>query len=443
MERDGALVKGAAVVLALLAAGPAVAAGWGETYTLANGMRVILSPDRRFPSVTVLVRYHVGARQEPAGRSGIAHLVEHLTYTVPRPSTHGFVEASQFTFSSDNGATSYEHTDYYTTTPRGNLKYGLWAERWRMGLSIGDVGDIEHRRQVDVVRNERRERLDTAPYSAGRHLLWSALFPEGHPFREEVIGSMQEIGAISLAEARSYFQTWYLPGNATLTVVGDFDPQGARSLIEAYYGPLPTGPLPPPPPATPRALDSEQVIRHEERYGKLPRLEMAWHSPAFFAPEDAVADVTAQILGGLHSCRLFRAIPTASTVGANQQSLYAGSVFHVVVIPRTAVPLETLHHRVDFALDLLRDHPPAAEEVDNAVRALVRRRVLSLEDSLDKALLLTEIVTGAGEAAHADPLIYEESRYRKVTPEDVQAFVRRYLARDKRVVLYSTPQGAR
>jgi predicted Zn-dependent peptidase len=443
MESGEAMVKRTLVVLALLAvlAVRPAAAGWGETYTLANGLRVILSPDQRFPSLTVLVRYHVGARQEPSGRSGIAHLVEHLTYTVPRPSTQGFVEASQFTFSSGNGATSFEHTDYYTTTPRGNLKYGLWAERWRMGLSVGDVGEIERQRQLDVVRNERRERLDTAPYSAGRHLLWSALFPEGHPFHEEVIGSMRDLGAITLADARNFFRGWYVPRNATLTVVGDFDPQVARSLIQDYYGPLPSAPLPDPPPARAQALESERVIRHDERYGKLPRLEMAWHSPALYAQEDAVADVTAQILGGLHSSRLFRAIPTGSAVAAFQQSLYAGSVFHVVVIPSTAAPLETLQSRVDVALDLLREHAPAAEEVENAVRALMRRRVIALEDSLDKALLLTEIVTGGDETAYVNPLMYEESRYRKVTPAAVQAFVRKYLVRDKRVVLYSTPQG--
>jgi zinc protease len=417
----------------------AFAAGWGETYTLPNGLRVVLSPERRFPSVTVLVRYHVGARQESAGRSGIAHLVEHLTYTVPRPSPTGFVEAAQFTVSSGNGATSFEHTDYYTTAPSGNLKYGLWAERWRMGLRIEDVGDIEHRRQLDVVRNERRERLDTAPYSAGRHLLWSALFPETHPFHEEVIGSMKDLAAISLEDARQYFRSWYIPSNATLAVVGNFDPAAARQLISAYYGPLPAGKVPAAPPAVPRALTKEEILRHDEQHGKLARLEMAWHTPPFFFAEDAVADITAEIIGGLHASRLYKAIPAASVVAASQQSLLAGSVFHVVVVPRTGVTLEELHRRVDVALELLRAHPPSADEVEHAVRAQIRKRVLAFEDSLSKAVLLTDIVTGGGEAAWADPMRFEEARYRAITPAQVQSFVVRYLTPQSRVVLYSTP----
>jgi len=426
----------------LLSPSPAPAAqGWGEMYTLPNGLRVVLNPDNRFPTVTVYVRYHVGARHEPVGRSGMAHLLEHLTFAVPRPPSQGGTFASQFTLSSRNGSTSYEHTDYYTTAPSGDLEYALWTERWRMGINLSLVTESDRRHELDVVKNERRERLEIQPYSAGEHRLWSELFPREHPFHEQVIGSMADMSAITLDEAKDFYTRYYGPANATLAVVGDFDPRAARQIIDNYYAPMVGTPAPPARPITPRAVAKEIVIRHDELYGRNPRLHIAWHTPAKYAREHAAGEVAARMIGGTDASRLVMGVPEATLVVAYQESLLAGSVFHVILEPRAGVNPEALLRRVDFVLDVLRTHLPSEQQVDVAVRRILRERFLTMEDSLAKARFLVDVtsaVPGTG-----DPMVHERQRFAGVLPEEVRAFVAKYLTREHRVAVVYNPGGRR
>jgi zinc protease len=437
----------ALLIFLLLLPMRARAAAWGETYTLPNGLRVVLNPDKRFPTVTVFVRYHVGARQEPAGKSGMAHLLEHLTFKVPRPMSQGGTYASQFTVSSRNGSTWYENTDYYTTAPSGDLEYALWTERWRMGINLNRVVESDRRQELDVVKNERRQRLEIQPYSAGRHRLWSELFPAEHPFHEEVIGSMEEMNAITLDEALDFYRQHYNPANATLAVVGDFDPQEARAIIDTYYTPLPGTPAPAPRAAAPRSIEKEIVLRHDELYGRNVRLHLAWHTPAKYSAQHAAGEVTARMLGGTDASRLVMGMPDAVMVTAFQESLLAGSVFHLIVEPRAGVKVETLLKRVDFVLDLLRAHPPSDKQVDVAVRRILRERFLTMEDSLAKARLLVDVITGVkaagdgGAPAPVDPVAYERQRFSAVTPTEVQSFAANYLVPEHRVTLIYTPVG--
>lgn len=428
------------LLVVLLSPSRAPAAGPGEMYKLANGLRVVLNPDKRFPTVTVLVRYHVGARHEPVGRSGMAHLLEHLTFKVPRPPSQGGTFASQFTLSSRNGSTSYEHTDYYTTAPSGDLEYALWTERWRMGINLALVTESDRRQELDVVKNERRERLEIQPYSAGEHKLWSELFPREHPFHEEVIGSMADMSAITLDEAKDFYTRYYGPANATLAVVGDFDPRDARQIIDNYYAPMVGNPALPARPITPRAVAKEIVIRHDELYGRNPRLHIAWHTPAKYAREHAAGEVAARMIGGTDASRLVMGVPEATLAIAYQESLLAGSVFHMILEPRAGVSPEALLRRVDFVLDLLRAHPPSEQQVDVAVRRILRQRFLTMEDSLAKARFLVDVTSAVPGAT--DPIAHERQRFAGVLPEEVQAFAARYLTSDRRVVVLYTP-GAR
>jgi zinc protease len=425
----------------LLALAPSLAHAevWGETYVLPNGLRVVLNPDKRFPTVTVFVRYHVGARQEPAGRSGMAHLLEHLTFKVPRPAALGGTFASQFAVSSRNGSTSYENTDYYSTVSSGDLEYALWTERWRMGINLGFVTDSDRRQELDVVKNERRERLEIQPYSEGRHKLWCELFGKDHPFREEVIGSMEEMSAITLDEAKEFYGKYYGPGNATLAVVGDFDPQAAREIIGTYFAPMPGAKAPAPRPVTPIVISDEVVIQHREVYGRNARLHLAWHTPAKYGPEHAAGEVTARMLGGTDASRLVMGVPEAAAVFAYQESLLAGSIFHLILEPRPGVKAEVLLKRVDFVLDILRTHPPSEQQVDMAVRRILRERFLIMEDSLEKARFLIDVISGATDVG--DPISYERKRFAGVIPADVQKFAANYLVPERRVVLLYTPAG--
>ena len=429
------------VLLLLVTASARAAESWGETFVLPNGLRVVLDPDSRFPTVTVFVRYHVGARQEPVGRSGMAHLLEHLTFKVPRPPSQGGTYASQFTVSSRNGSTYYENTDYYTTAPSGDLEYALWTERWRMGINLGFVTESDRKQELNVVKNERRERLEIQPYSAGRHELWSALFPTEHPFHEEVIGSMTDMNAITLDEAKDFYSKYYGPANATLAVVGDFNPQEARAIIASYYGPMARSPAPPAREVGPLIVYKELRLEHRELYGRNPRLHIAWHSPAKYSPEHAAAEVTARMIGGTDASRLVMGVPEASLVSAYQESLLAGSVFHLIVEPRAGVTPEALLKRVDFVLDLLRTHPPSPQQVEVAVRRILRERFLIMEDSLAKARFLVDVISSVPGAG--DPIAYERERFSSVVPDDVQRFTAKYLIPDRRVVMIYTPAGGR
>ena len=415
----------------------AKAAGWGETYRLPNGMRVLLSPDSRFPSVTVLLRYQVAARNEAPGRSGISHLVEHLTFRIPGPAPKAGSYSSNFTVSSGNGTTSYDETEYYTTMPRGDLKYAIWTERWRMGIDLDQISDTVRQQELDVVRNERRQRLEIEPYRAGRHRLWTELFPAGHPYHEEVIGSMQDLQAISLKDVRDYFRTYYGPSNAILAVVGDFDPAEARAIIDGYFGTLPASPPPPVPAAKPRQLAEEVTIKHVEQYGRLPVLHLAWPVPARYAPDNAVGDVAAMVLGGLEANRLMMYVPEAESWSAYQESLLGGSVFHVMVSPRPGVSLEVLQRKVDSVMAFMRTTPLPPVQVDCAIRRLLRSRMRAMEDTLSKAQFYVDVISKT--STTGDPLAYIRESYTSVTPEDVQRFVSTYLTPGKRVALHSQP----
>jgi zinc protease len=412
---------------------------WGEIYTLGNGLRVVLSPDRRFPTVTVLLRYHVGARQEPPGKSGIAHMVEHLTFRMSVPPTLGGPYSSLFTISAVNGATSYEHTEYFTTAPGGDLAYALWKERWRMDLNLHYMTDETRRQELDVIKNERRQTHEIRPYSAGEHLLWGKLFPRPHPFHEQIIGSMSDLEGIRLEEVHAFYRAWYGPNNATLAVVGDFDPEAARPLVAKYYEGMPRRPSPPPPAAVPHVPAAPIVLRHDEPFGKNPRLQMAWHAPAEYSKAHAAGEIAAMLLGGLHASRLVRDVSEAVFVSAYQISLREGSVFKVVAEPRPGVSTDTLATRIDESLARFREQTPTAREIDFAVRRILRQRFYAMEDSLTKAQLFSDIVIGTDTTD--DPLAVERARFTSVRPADVQDFALAHLTPEKRVVLHALPNA--
>jgi predicted Zn-dependent peptidase len=363
-----------------------------------------------------------------------------MSFRVPRPPTSAGNYASNFVVSSRNGTTNFDETEYFTTTPSGNLPYAIWSERWRMGIDLDEMLESDRRQELDVVKNERRERLEIMPYRAGRHRLWSELFPAAHPYHEEVIGSMKDLEAIRLDDVRTYFKTYYGPSNATLAVVGDFDPGQARQIIERYFGPLPTTP-PPPQPATPsRAITQEVVIRHQEQFGRMPLLHMAWHTPAIYSADNAIGDVTAAVVGGLEANRIMMYVPQAEWVSAQQHNLIGGSVFHLLVRPRPGVSLDDLQRKVDSLLAFMRTRPAPDAQVDCAVRSLLRDRLRAMEHTLSKAQFYVDVLSKT--AATGDPLAFEQSRYLAVTAADVQRFVTTYLVPNKRVTLYSQPGAA-
>ena len=318
-----------------------------EKYTLPNGLDVILSQDRRIPMVAVNLWYHVGPANEEPGRTGFAHLFEHMMFQsskhVPEDAHFKLLEAAGA--SDINGTTDYDRTNYFETIPANQLELALWLESDRMGYLIDKVDQPSLSNQQDVVRNERRQSVENQPYGLAEETLVQTLFPPKHPYYGNVIGSHEDIQAAKLDDVRRFFRQYYAPNNASLAIVGDFEPAQAKALVQKYFGTLKRGSAVPPIKAATPKITSERRKTVTARV-ELPRVYMAWITSAILKPGDADADIAANILGGGRSSRLYKKLvyekQIAQTVSATQQSLILGSVFQIEATARPGHTVDEL-----------------------------------------------------------------------------------------------------
>src|SRR5436305_1779206 len=278
-----------------------------EKYKLQNGLVVILSEDHRLPMVAVNLWYHVGPANEIPGRTGFAHLFEHMMFEgsrhVPGSSHFHLLEAAGA--SDINGTTDFDRTNYFETLPANQIELALWLESDRMGYLPDKLDQANLSNQQDVVRNERRQSVENQPYGVVEEGLFHQLFPKGHPYYGDVIGSHQDIQSAKLEDVRNFFKLYYAPNNASLAIVGDFDPEKARELVNKYFGPLKRGEDVPKIKAHTPAITSERhAVIHDNV--QLPRVYMGWLTSPIFKPGDAEADLAATILGGGKSSRLYK-----------------------------------------------------------------------------------------------------------------------------------------
>ena len=296
----------AAVLSAPLAAAETAPTIPYEKYRLPNGLEVILSQDRSLPLVTVDIWYHVGAANEEATRTGFAHLFEHMMFTgskhVPRGLADKLLEAAGA--SDSNASTSFDRTNYYDTLPSNQLELALWTHADRMGYLLDSLDQKALANQQDVVRNERRERIENQPYGIVDEAVFRALFPVGHPYRPYIMGSHADIQAARLTDVRDFFKRYYRPNNATLTIVGDFDSATAKRLVGKYFGSFRRGPdVAPPAVVTPPIVGEHRETVTDQV--ELERVDLAWLTPARFKADDAELSVAAHILAGGKSSRLY------------------------------------------------------------------------------------------------------------------------------------------
>src|SRR5262245_60403095 len=238
-----------------------------QTFTLPNGLQVILSQDRRLPLVAVNLWYHVGPANEEPGRTGFAHLFEHLMFQgskhTPPDSHFPMLEAAGAT--DINGTTDFDRTNYFETVPSNQLELALWIESDRMGYLLDTVDQGALSNQQDVVRNERRQSLENVPYGIAEEAVVHLLYPKGHPYYGSVIGSHEDIQAAKLDDVKDFFKRYYAPNNASLAIVGDFEPASARALVQKYFGSLKRGPAVPPIAAETPAITTERRATIEDR----------------------------------------------------------------------------------------------------------------------------------------------------------------------------------
>jgi zinc protease len=415
-----------------------------EKYVLPNGLEVILSEDHRLPLVAVNLWYHVGPANEDPGRTGFAHLFEHMMFQGSKHvagDTH-FKSLEGAGASDVNGTTDFDRTNYFETVPSNQLDLALWLESDRMGYLLDKVDQANLSNQQDVVRNERRQSVENRPYGIVEEALFHQLFPKGHPYYASIIGSHEDIQAAKLDDVKNFFKQYYAPNNASLTIVGDIDKAATKALVEKYFGTLKQGkPVAKPSMQTP-SITAERRAVVKDRV-ELPKVYMAWLTSPIFKPGDADADIASSVLGMGRSSRLFKKLvyeqQIAQTVTASQQSLTLGSVFTIEATARPGHTAEELEKSIDEALHTLRDSGPDASEVDRARNVIETRIIQGLETLGGFGGVADRLNSYNHYLGNPAFLSDDIERYRAVTPESVKTFVQQQLTPTSRVVVYAVP----
>lgn len=401
-----------------------------EKYTLPNGLEVILHRDDTLPVVGVNVWYKVGSKDEKVGRTGFAHLFEHLMFQGSQHSDDEFFGPLESIGASINGSTNTDRTNYFETLPSNGLERALWLEADRMGFLLPALTQEKLDNQRDVVKNERRQRVDNVPYGQAYERILAAMYPEGHPYHHSVIGSLADLSAASLDDVANFFRTYYAPNNASLVVAGDFDPAEAKRLVAKYFGPIPRGPeIERPKPETP-ALDGPKHEKMTDRVA-LARASLSWHTVPLGHPDEQALDVLAAVLGQLDKeNRLFRALQYDARLVANASAYHGASLlagtFNVTLsaLPGQADRLDEIVAAADREIRRLADEGPTADEVAKALTSVESRLILGLQSTQRKADFLN-----SNNVLRGDPLAYKDELRKlfAVTPEDVRRVARTYL----------------
>ena len=415
-----------------------------ETFELTNGLSVVLSTDHTAPIVAVNLWYHVGSANERPGRTGFAHLFEHMLFQgSANVGSNEHFELVQRAGGTLNGSTWLDRTNYYETIPSNQLELAIWLEANRMGYLLPAMTQQKLDTQRDVVQNERRWSVDNQPYGTWWERLPALAFPEDHPFHHSLIGSMSDLDAASLDDIAAFFSTYYTPDNAVLSIAGDIDPADARTMVERHFGAIPRGSGKPPlpdmalPPILGRAL--REVVADDVM---LPRLFVALRSPVLGTDEYFAASVTSAVLGLKKGSRLHRVLvrerQVAAEAAAFTYDLAKGSDLLVVdVTARPETSADALEAAVHAELDHLVADGVTAAEVARA-RALIETELtVALQSAGDRADRLSMFATYFGDPGLVN---VQAERYRAVTEERVNAYIRTYMVAENRASLLYVPR---
>ena len=414
-----------------------------EQFRLPNGLDVILHVEHRVPIVHVEVWYKVGSKDEVAGKTGFAHLFEHMMFqgTKHIPEDAYFKYLSQAGASARNGSTSTDRTNYFETLPASQLELGLWLESSRMGFLLDRPSFKEtFANQRDVVKNERRQRVENVPLGAVSRLELETLFPVGHPYRHEIIGSMEDLDAASEADLKDFYNRYYAPGNAILLIAGDIDTAITKGLIEKYFGPIAAGPTIQrvPVPAIPQP-QAERRLAMEANIN-LPRGQMDWNTVPAFAPGDADLDILANVLGEGRSSRLYQRLvhelKIAQSVSVSHGSRMLGGSFDIAYSAMQGHTLAEIEKVIDDELAKLRAEPPTPAEVERAKNQIKTELLKGMETlaGLGSRLLYYDVF--AGDAAYVR---MDLERYDAATPESLAAWTKKILTKNARLVVQVAP----
>jgi zinc protease len=410
-------------------------------FKLDNGLTVFVQEDHTVPVVAISVWYHVGSRDEVPGKTGFAHLFEHMMF---QGSAH-VADKMHFKYIQEaggtaNGTTNTDRTNYFETLPSNYLETGLWLESDRMGFLLATLNKDKLDNQRDVVRNEKRQRIDNAPYGLASKAIMEAVYPPSHPYHHLPIGEHEDLERASLEDVTAFFKKYYTPANATLAISGDVDVATAKRLVQKYFGALPS----PPPPDRPQKAPPVPVLKAEKRLQMedrvtLERVYLVWPSPPMFGPGDAELDLLAGVLGS-KSGRLYKRLVydarIAQSVEVGQASSPLSSLFQVVVTMKPghkgaeAIPI------IDEEIARARKEPIAAADLERARNEYEARYIYGLMSGLGRAETLNTYAYYVGDPGYIDK---DLQRYRAATVEGIRSFADRTLG-PGRVVLTVSPQ---
>ena len=410
-------------------------------FTLPNGLHVIVHEDHHVPIITVNIWYHVGSAREHQGRTGFAHLFEHLMFM-----GSGHVKPGEFDSwledagGTNNGSTESDRTNYYINAPANALELALFLESDRMGYLLDTMTPATVDAQRDVVKNERRQNVENRPYGSAFLVLQELLYPEGHPYHWPVIGYMPDLTAASYDDVVAFFKKYYAPGNASLVIAGDVDTAGARAMVEKWFADVKPGAAVEPMTIPGVALTGVQKKTITDRV-QLPRLYLAWLTPRHFEPGDAELDMVADVLAGGKNSRLYKRLvydmQIAQSVQAGQASEALSSYFLITATPRPGHTVDELEKVIDEEIAKLQNAPPTSHEFDRSFNQIEASFYGRMERIGGKADQLNAYYTETG---NPDWFNEDLARYRGLSPVDLQAAAAQFLPRDRRVELTVVPE---
>lgn len=415
-----------------------------EKYTLPNGLTVVLSEDHTTPTVAVEVIYHVGSKNEVVGHTGFAHMFEHVMFTgsghVPYGTHDKFTEGVG---GGNNGQTNFDWTRYYETDPSNYLETTLWLESDRMGFLLDSLDEAKFRAQRDIVKNERRQSYDNQPYNRDFEVIRVAMYPKTNPYSWSTIGDMADLTNASVEDVKQFFRLYYAPNNATLAIVGDFDPKQARTWVAKYFGDIPRGRPITRPRVGASPITSEKRLTFEDRV-QIPRLSIEWPSVDVHSDDQPALDLLTDILAGSRTARLTKALvydtQSAASVAAFQNPSENVGELGIIATPRAGHTLTELETQIDSIIAQLKRDGPTAEEL-NRVKAGQELQFLNgLQSNLGKAFQLAEDQTFFNDPSFTFRVDYP--RTQAVTVADIKRVANKYLG-GARVVLSNVPIGKR
>jgi zinc protease len=413
-----------------------------EEHELDNGLRVILQQDHSAPLVTTHVMYHVGSKNERKGRTGFAHLFEHLLFQgsehVPREGHFKYIQDAGGTL---NGTTWFDRTNYFETLPSNDLDLALWLESDRMGFFKPGITSEKLENQREVVKNERRQSYENRPYGLAFETVLDAAYPEGHPYRHPTIGYMEDIDAAHLDDVHDFFDLHYGPNNATLIMVGDFEKDDALAKIDRWFGEIPARPVPDRP-AVPSPLGRGEQRRVLEDRVQVPRVYLMFHSPSFNDPGFEATDVLTFLLSDGNSSRLQRSLVYDQQVAADVSSFTwptenVGMCF-VVATARPGVSADALEASVREVLANVRAEGIADDELEGALNRARRALVGQLNGFGDRADSIAHAAVLRGDAGYVNDAF---GLYAGLDRAAVESVAGQVLSTDRMTAVHVVPEG--